>query len=94
MTPPAAAQKGNLVILGTIWALTRFESYFPCGVKTYKSGHHARGEKEAKKNLPDLVILGTIWTLTRFRGYFPCGITTYKSGHYARGEKEGRKNAA
>lgn len=90
-----AAKRGNLVTLGTIWALTRFQGYSPYLVKTYESGHWFQGEKEAKKNdETNLVILGTIWTLTRFEGFSIYPIKNYESEHTGRREgKAGEKNA-
>jgi hypothetical protein len=81
----------NLVSLGTIWALTRFATFQPCSIRTYKSGHHFQGGKGTKKTGTNLVSLGTIWALTRFAAFRPCGIRTYKSGHYFPGGKEAKK---
>jgi len=97
---------GKLVKLGTNWTLTSLGYYRPYTTKTYKTGHHFPGGKEAffarpldcgvhtkvtGSNAP-AAKLGTNWALTSFGLYLHYPATTYKTGHHFPGETYRQKS--
>jgi len=78
----------ELGTLGTNWALTQFSARGDYAITTYKTGHYFRGEKQAKKLLPELGELGTGWALTQLRELGALYIKSCETGQWFQLGKE------